>query len=77
MGDIEHHLAVFSEPAADLFIQRHEEPMHLEAHRARTGLAFAGAGGIFTQVGQILAADAFGGYMPFELLGCSNRRRRF
>jgi hypothetical protein len=45
--------------------------MHLEGHRARTGLAFACASGIFAEVAQVLAADALGGSMFFELLGAA------
>jgi len=39
MSDIQHHLAAFGQPAAYLFIQRQEEPAHLEADRAGSGLA--------------------------------------
>ena len=39
MGDIQHHLAALRQPAADFFVQRQEEPVHLEAHRTRPRLA--------------------------------------
>jgi hypothetical protein len=71
VGDIEHHLAAFGEAAAYLFIQRHEQAVHLEADGAGAGLALAGAGGVLAQVAQVLAAYAFGGQMLFERVGAA------
>src|ERR1700734_375561 len=47
VGDVQHHLAAFGETAAYLFVERQEEPVHLETDRARTSLAFTSAGGAF------------------------------
>jgi hypothetical protein len=71
VGDVEDHLAAISEAAADLFIERHEEPMHLEADSAGTGLALAGAGGCFAEVAEVFAANGIGLNMAFEELGAA------
>jgi hypothetical protein len=57
VGDIEDHLAGFGEAAADFFIERHEEAMHLEADGAGPGLALALAGCGLAEVGEVLATD--------------------
>jgi hypothetical protein len=55
--DIEDHLAGFGEAAADFFIERHEEAMHLEADGAGTSLTLALAGSGFAKIGEVLATD--------------------
>jgi len=69
--NVEHHFSVFREPAADFFVEGHEETMHLEADGARTGLALARAGCILTQVGQILTADAVSRQMALDFLAAA------
>ena len=55
--DIEDHLAGFGEAAADFFIERHEEAMHLEADGAGTSLTLALAGSGLAKIGEVLATD--------------------
>ena len=57
---IQHHFAVIGQSAADLFVQRHEEPVHLEADSPGTGLALTLAGGILAQIAEILPARSIG-----------------
>jgi hypothetical protein len=57
VGDIEDHFSGFGEPAADFFIQRREEAMHLEADCACPGLALALASSCLSKVREIFAAD--------------------
>jgi hypothetical protein len=71
VGNVQQHLAAFGHAAADFFIQRRKHPMHLEAHGAGAGLAFALAGGVLTQVGQVFFADAFEGQVFLEFLGAA------
>jgi len=59
VGDVEDHLSGFGETAADFFIERDEEAVHLEANGAGSGLALALAGGGLTQVGEVFATDLF------------------
>lgn len=61
VGDVEHHLAGFGEATAYFFVQRHEEPMHLEADGTGAGLALALACCRFAKVGEVFAADLVGG----------------
>ena len=46
--------------------------MHLEAHRSRSGLAFALAGSSFSQVGEIFFAYAFERQVFFEIFGAAS-----
>jgi hypothetical protein len=41
VSDIEQHLSVIEQPAANFLIERLEEPVHLEAHCASSRLPFA------------------------------------
>jgi len=66
MGDVQHHSAVIHQPATDFFIQRDEEPVHLEAYSARPRLAFACARGILAQTGEIFASNAVGEQMVID-----------
>ena len=66
VGNVEDHLAVFGEAAADLFVEGHKQPVHLETDGAGTGLALAGAGSVFAQIGKILSADALRGQMALD-----------
>jgi len=59
--DIEHHFSVVDEPAAYLFIERQEQPVHLETDGASPRLALPSPRGIFPQIAQIFAANTFGG----------------
>ena len=69
VGDVEDHLAAFSEAAGDLFVEGHEEAMHLEADSTGAGLALASAGCGFAQVAEVFAANGIGdGDMPVEQL---------
>ena len=45
--------------------------MHLEAHGAGAGLAFALARGVLTQVGEVFFADAFEGQMLLKVFGAA------
>jgi hypothetical protein len=67
MGNIQYHLAAFSQPAAYLFIQGQEEPVHLETDRAGARLALAGAGRALAQAGEILPSRALDRHLPFAL----------
>ena len=67
MGDIENHLAVVHEPAAYFLVERQKETVHLKTDGAGTGLAFAGAGGVFAQAAEIFAPDAIGTEMAIDL----------
>ena len=60
MSDIQHHLAALGQPAAYFFVQRHKQPVHLEAHCPGPRLALALPRSVLAQVGEILAAHAFG-----------------
>src|ERR1700722_6574511 len=71
VGDIEHHFAALGKAAAHFFIQRHEEPVHLEADGAGTGLAFTGAGGVLAQVAQVLPAYALGRLKLLKRVGAT------
>src|SRR5579859_711606 len=68
VGDVEQHLAAFGEATADLFVQRIEHAVHLEADGAGAGLAFALAGGAFAEVGEIFLAHALERVMLFKFL---------
>ena len=57
VGDVEHHLAGFGEAAADFFIQRCEQAMHLEADGAGPGLALTLTGGCLSKIREVFAAD--------------------
>lgn len=57
VGDIEDHLSRFGEAAADFFIERHEEAVHLEADGAGTGLTLTLAGSCLAKVGEVLTTD--------------------
>lgn len=63
MCNVENHLTVFHQAAGYLFVEGQKETVHLEADRARAGLAFAGTSGVFTQAAEVLAADAVAGEM--------------
>lgn len=67
MGDIQQHLAIVEQSATDFFIQRLEEPMHLEADGACSRLPFTRARGVLSQVGQIRPARSLSGQVPFDL----------
>jgi len=54
--NIEHHFAVVQQAAAHFLIERCEEPVHLETDGSGVGLALAGAGGTFAQVGEVTPA---------------------
>ncbi len=60
VGDIENHFASLGEAAADFFIKRGKQPMHLEGHRTGSGLAFALACGRLAQIGKISAPNLVG-----------------
>ncbi len=64
--DIKHHLSVIDEPAAHFFIERKEEPVHLEAHRSRPRLTLPSPRGVLPQIAQIFAANPFGGEMLLD-----------
>jgi hypothetical protein len=66
--DVEDNFACFGQSAADLFVKRQEEPMHLEADGAGTSLPLAGARGTFTQVSQIFPANPLGVYAVLDIL---------
>ena len=59
VGDVENHLAGFREAAADFFVERSEESMHLEADCTGPGLALALAGRGFAEISEVLATDLF------------------
>ena len=71
VGDIQHHPAAICEAAAYLFVERHEQAMHLETDGACTRLALPCPGRVLAQVGQILAANTFGGDLLLELLAAA------
>jgi len=71
VGDVEDHLSAFREPATDLFIERHEKPVHLETDGAGAGLAFAGAGGVLAEIGEVLASNSLGGSVVLHLLAAT------
>src|ERR1700733_10784936 len=60
VGDIQHHLAVIREAAADFLVERLEQSVHLEAYRSRTCLSFPSTRSIFPQIAQVFTANAFG-----------------
>ena len=60
MGDVENHLTGFGETAADFFIQRREQAVHLEADGPGPGLALALAGSSLAEIGEVLATYLFG-----------------
>jgi hypothetical protein len=59
MGDIEHHLAAFREPAAHFFVKRGEHAVHLEADSPGSGLALSLTGGVLAKIREILLANPF------------------
>jgi hypothetical protein len=61
VGDVEEHLATVGHAAADFFVERGEHAVHLEADGAGASLAFALAGGVFAEIGEVFFADAFQG----------------
>lgn len=65
--NVQQHLAVVHQSAAHLFVERLEEPMHLETDGACSRLPFACARGVLSQMGQIRAARSLRGQMPFDL----------
>ncbi len=65
--DIQQHLAVVHQPATDFFIERLEEPMHLEADGARTRLPLARPRCVLAQIGEIGPANAFAGQVLLNL----------
>jgi hypothetical protein len=71
VGDIQHHPAAICEAAAYLFVERHEQAVHLETDGACTRLALPRPGRVLAQVGQILAANTFGGDLLLELLAAA------
>jgi len=60
VSDIQHHFAAFGKPAADFFVEGHEEAVHLETDGTRAGLTLARPCSALTEVGQILPANSFG-----------------
>lgn len=60
VGDVEDHLAGFGEAAADFFIKRDEEAMHLEADGAGAGLSLTLAGSRLAEVGEVFSANPLG-----------------
>ena len=67
MRDVQQHFAVFEKSAADLFVERLEEPVHLKADGSSTRLPFPSARSVLPQVAEISAACRLAGQMPFDL----------
>src|SRR5580658_8828956 len=57
VGDVDQHALGRDFLAADFFLQRVKQLVHLDRQRARFGLAFALAGGFYLQLRQVVAAD--------------------
>ena len=71
MGNVEHHLAIIGQAAAHFFVQRHEQPVHLEAHSAGAGLALPCPRGVLAQIGQVLAANGLRGRVLFQFFAAA------
>src|SRR3569833_3579009 len=55
VGDVENHFAGFGEAAADFFVQRHKEPVHLEADGPGPCLALALTGSRLAEIREVFA----------------------
>ena len=67
MSDIQHHFSVVDQPTAHFFVEREEEPVHLEADCTSPRLAFTRPRSILAQVAQIRAAYSLGSQMILDL----------
>ncbi len=71
VGDIEQHFAVIEQTAAHFFIERHEEPVHLEADGTGACLALTLARRGLPQVGEVFPANLLSSGVIAKLLGAT------
>lgn len=71
VGNVQHHLAAFREPAAYFFIEGQKQPVHLKADCARARLPLPRAGRVLTQVAEVFPSHAFGWLKLFQGVGAA------